>query len=268
MQIYHYLLLCLVCSLWACQPPTTTEADAPEASTEISFYTSDSIQIFGDLFTTTPEQPLLLLFHQGGSNARGEYGPIIPRLLENGYNVLATDQRSGGQYYGSYNRTLTQIKGHNYDDGYGYCDAYNNLEAALDFALAQDITGPKFLWGSSYSASLAIKLAHERSEDIAGVLAFSPASGGPMAACRPDSLLTVLKAPLLLLRPPGEMQRESVQQQLMIAESYGHQTFAARHGVHGSSMLVQERVGDEVEPTWKAVLGFLESNTVPIANGD
>jgi pimeloyl-ACP methyl ester carboxylesterase len=42
---------------------------------------------------------MFLLFHQGGASARGEYGPIIPRLLSAGYHVLAVDQRSGGDRF-------------------------------------------------------------------------------------------------------------------------------------------------------------------------
>jgi hypothetical protein len=31
-----------------------------------------------------------------------------------------------------------------------------------------------------------------------------------------------------------------------------------KNGVHGSSMLVEERVGSEVEDTWTVVLSFLK----------
>ncbi len=158
-------------------------------SKEISFYTPDSIKIFGDLYQLNKQEAIILLFHQGGSNARGEYISIIPRLLEKGFNVLAIDQRKGGQIYGNYNRTIANIPTISLDDAYTYCDAYNNRESTLEFAKAAGFSGKTILWGSSYSASLAIKLANERQTDIQGVLAFSPASGNPMLDCKPGNIL-------------------------------------------------------------------------------
>jgi len=224
---------------------------------EISFFTSDSIQIFGDLYELDKKGKTILLFHQGGSNARGEYAPIIPILLEQGYNVLAIDQRSGGQYYGSYNRTLANIPTNVYGDGYGYCDAYNNLEGALDFIIDLGFSGNKIVWGSSYSASLVIQLANNRQNDIDGVLAFSPASGGSMKDCLPDPYFETLEKPLLLLRPPNEMESENSKLQFDLAKKFNHQTYVPGSGVHGSSMLVEDRVGSDVQDTWNVVLTFL-----------
>lgn len=226
--------------------------------TQIYFVTADSIKICGDLYKIDKAGPIILLFHQGGSNSRGEYGPIIPKLIEKGYNVLAIDQRMGGQYYGYYNRTLTEISDHSFSNPYSYCDAYNNLEGALNFAISSNFTGKKILWGSSYSASLAVKLANENSDIVHGVLAFSPASGGPMKDCQPEPYFENLDVPLLVLRPPNEMKNESAQDQFLLAKENGHQTFVPHAGVHGSSMLVEERVGSDVSETWNVVLSFLE----------
>lgn len=224
---------------------------------EISFFTPDSIEVFGDLFEIDKSAPVILLFHQGGSNARGEYGPIIPKLLELGYNILATDQRKGGQYYGHYNRTLARIQDHTYGESYTYCDAYNNLESALEFISNQGFNGPKILWGSSYSAALVIQMGSERPKEIAGVLAFSPASGDPMKGCNPFRYLETISVPLLIVSPPSEMEREGTIRQFELAKQFGHQTFTPEHGVHGSSMLVASRVGNPVEDTWETVIAFL-----------
>ena len=224
---------------------------------EVAFYTPDSINIFGDLYELDKKGKTILLFHQGGSNARGEYAAIIPTLLEKGYNILAIDQRVGGQYYGSYNRTLANIPTNGFGDGYSYCDAYNNLEGALDFIIGAGFSGDKIVWGSSYSAALGIQLANNRSADIHGVLAFSPSTGGSVEDCHPDQYLESLKVPLLILRPPSEMEREGSKIQFGLAQSFNHQTYVAENGVHGSSMLVAERVGNEIEQTWAVVLAFL-----------
>ena len=226
--------------------------------TEISFQTDDGIQIIGDLVTSDKDKPIVLLFHQGGSNARAEYRTILPKLVAQRYNVLAIDQRVGGQIYGSYNRTLAQVHNYSFGDPYGYCDAYNNLEAALDYVSDQGFTGPKILWGSSYSASLAIQLAHNKPSEVDGVLAFSPASSKAMEGCIPTAYLETLKVPLLLLRPPNEMKSENVKAQFELAKSFNHQVYAPEYGVHGSSMLVAARVDGDVKKTWQVVWTFLE----------
>ena len=226
---------------------------------EISFFTPDSIQIYGDLYEVDKQLPIILLFHQGGSNARAEYSPIIPGLLEKGFNILATDQRMGGQYYGSYNRTLVNVSDHLYSNPYGFCDAFNNLESALDYVIKEGFNDKIILWGSSYSATLAIQLAHKNQDIVSGVLAFSPAGGTPMKDCPADPYFDDLDVPLLVLRPPNEMESESVQQQFQRAKEKGHQVYAAIHGVHGSSMLVEERVGADVSQTWDVVFEFLEN---------
>lgn len=262
MNLNTRILSSLICIfIVSCQPPSTeresTEKTTTPATedTQISFYTSDSVQIYGDFFQKSQEAPTILLFHQGGSNARAEYGPIIPRLLEEGLNILAIDQRSGGQTYGSYNRTIAQLP----LNDYGYCDAYADLEGALNYLKQQRFNGKKIAWGSSYSGSLVIQLASKHPDEIDAVLAFSPASGGPMQDCRPDEYFESLEVPLLLLRPLGETQIESVQQQLEMAQQAGHQTYVADPGAHGSSMLVQERAEGSVDAHWQVVRSFLRT---------
>ncbi|MEM7086206.1 MAG: hypothetical protein AAF489_08500 [Bacteroidota bacterium] len=256
--------ICLIAIVSACQKKDKTVDTITEdpikvdSAKEISFMTSDSIKIIGDLYELDKADPIILLFHQGGSNARAEYGTIIPKLVDKGFNVLATDQRMGGQIFGNYNRTLTHISDHNFGNPYGFCDAYNNLESALDFVISSGFTGKKIIWGSSYSATLAIQLANKNQGKIDGVLAFSPATGRAMKDCLSSPYFETLKVPLLVLRPPNEMEDENVQAQFELAKANGHQTYAAKYGVHGSSMLVKERVKNDVSENWKVVHTFLE----------
>ena len=87
----------LLALLVACQSPEKVKdsaTDKKEMPQEISFYTPDSIKIFGDLYELDKKGTTILLFHQGRSNARGEYVKIIPRLLAEGFNILAIDQRT------------------------------------------------------------------------------------------------------------------------------------------------------------------------------
>jgi hypothetical protein len=49
------------------------------------------------------------------------------------------------------------------------------------------------------------------------------------------------------------MERESSVWQFNIAKKYNHQTYIAEYGEHGSSMLVEERVKNNVTANWEVV---------------
>jgi len=85
-----YAVLILMLSLDAF--PSTPDAE------EIQFLTSDGVNVFGYLYRGDAEKgaPLILLFHQAGGDARGEYGTLIGPLLDSGYQAFAIDQRVGG----------------------------------------------------------------------------------------------------------------------------------------------------------------------------
>lgn len=231
---------------------------AAAESEEVSFKAADGIRLYGDVYASPrgDREPVILLFHQAGSDARGEYTDIASRLQENGYNVLAIDQRSGGERFGGKNRTVAGLE----DKEIGYCEAYPDLVAALAFAREHGFYGRLAVWGSSYSAGLVFKLAAENGQQIHAVLGFSPASGGPMADCSPADYLTEVNVPVLALRPKREMEIDSVRKQKADFEMHGMQTYVADPGVHGSSMLNPVRVEASTEKTWAVVLEFLDVN--------
>jgi len=218
---------------------------------EIQLTAADGMIIYG-IENKQESEVTILLFHQAGSNAKAEYGGhIIPKLIEEGYSVIAIDQRKGGSRLGGTNRTAEQIEG-----SISYCDAYPDLVATLEYAGNK---GQKIvIWGSSYSAALVYKLAAEHGENISGVLSFSPAAGTPMGSCTPDQYLKDLKSPSLAFRPGKEASIETVKSQIEYFKSMGVETYVSPLGVHGSSMLNPEKSGG-VEETWIAVLDFLRS---------
>lgn len=55
-----------------------------------------------------------------------------------------------------------------------YLDALQDMESAVKYVKSQYESSKIILWGSSYSASLVIKLAGDNPTLINGVLAFSP----------------------------------------------------------------------------------------------
>ncbi len=234
-----------------------TQKSDPQKDYGFELVTPDSVTIYGDTYISDPGAATVVLFHQGGSNSRAEYGPIIPTLRDQGYNVVTVDQRRGGQTYGSYNRTVEKLE----INPYSYCDAYPDLESTLDYVISSNmISGDIIVWGSSYSGTLVIQLAAKNQDRLSGVLAFSPASGGPMADCKPDEYFEDLEIPLLLLRPGSEMEFESVQAQFALAEEAGHEGYVSENGVHGASMLVESRVEGSVEAHWTKVLEFISDS--------
>ncbi len=220
---------------------------------EIHFKAADGVTVYADLYLakTGKSAPLVILFHQARSNARGEYGPIIPRLTDLGLSVLAVDQRSGGSYFGANNRTVDAL-GHSTK----YCAAYPDMEAALAYAIQDGFVGPRFAWGSSYSAALVLKLGGDHKDELSAVLSFSPGSGRAMGACNANRYLDSVAVPVLALSPRSEMAGR--QAQFARLKERGYQTFVAEDGVHGSSMLVKNRTNADTSATWDTVVGFLE----------
>jgi pimeloyl-ACP methyl ester carboxylesterase len=257
------LSVLLACAAVACgqkaadAPKNTGPTRVDRGGQEVSFSAADGVTVYADAHWLKDDHrgPLILLFHQAGASARGEYGPIIPRLLERGFSVLAVDQRSGGDRFGGINRTVQNLPEQR---KYSYCEAYPDLEAALAWARKQDEQGPIIAWGSSYSAGLVFRLAAEHPEELSGVLAFSPAAGPAMGDCSPEHFASRVKNPVLVLRPFTEMERAASVEQLDDFKVLGFDTYVAAHGVHGSSMLVSSRVDGSVEENWNVVEGFLE----------
>jgi alpha-beta hydrolase superfamily lysophospholipase len=236
-----------------------SKVNSAPIKSEVHFKSKDNVQLYGDLYQVTEGKsaPIIMLFHQGGGDARGEYANLIPDILQHGYNVMAVDLRSGGNRFGSENRTVNKLDGVKYS----YCDAYPDLEATLDYVLQAGFSGKKIAWGSSFSAALVFQLASKRSSDLSAILAFSPASGGPMAPCKPDLFVNALKTPVLVLRPATEMQRETSIKQFEFFKSLGIQTYIALNGVHGSSMLDNSRVEGSVTAHWEKVFTFIKNNS-------
>lgn len=226
---------------------------------EIQFETSDAVTVYGEVYRmdeTPMSAPVILLFHQGGGDTRGEYLPLVVRLIEQGYNLLAIDQRRGGDRFEGVNRTLAGVG----DAEYSYCDVYPDLEGALRFSNEFGFTGKTAVWGSSYSAALVFKLGTEHPDEIDAVLAFSAASGEPMDGCRPEPYSEQITQPVLALRPIREMEVPYVPGQMKLFKEHGHQTYISDPGVHGSSMLNESRVGSSTGATWTVVLDFLDAN--------
>lgn len=213
--------------------------------TPIEVLTEDGVTVFGEPYLADfPETaPLILLLHQGGSSDRGEYAPLAAWLNYAGFRAIAWGQRSGGDVHGVPNRTVAALP-----EGAdtGYCAALSDLQAALDHVTSRGMADKVILWGSSYSGALVFRLAVNNPRTVGGVLAFSPSSGGPLAECRARDVVEELSVPALVMRLASEMERDSSREQRQILEAAGVSFEVVEHGVHGSSMLLDERTGHDM----------------------
>ncbi len=230
----------------------------PAAAEPVMTITSDDVVLFGDTYYGDLDEstPLVLLFHQGGSNARGEYSEIAVWLNDNGFRAIAWDLRSGGDMFESTNRTVGGLKP---DVSTEYCDGYPDVEAALDYVHDNYLAETVIVWGSSYSGALVFQLANTRPDYVSAVIAFSPASGGPMIDCRAALWLGGVHVPIAVYTPEREMELPHVVAQADQLTLRGARVFTVDNGVHGSSMLVDDRTGHDMDCARREVLSWLNA---------
>ena len=139
----------------------------------VNFESFDGLELTADLYLVSEDAstPFIVLFHQANAS-RGEYLEIAPRLNELGFNALALDQRSGSIAGGLDNETAARAR--EADLGSGFLDAAQDIEAALEYVNDTYSSNTVLALGSSYSASLVLKLAAEKPELMDAVIAFSP----------------------------------------------------------------------------------------------
>lgn len=139
------------------------------AQEKVILFAGDSLKITADLYIKNYQDPFIILFHQAESS-RGEYIEIAPRLMKLGYNCLAVDLRSGGK--SNYISNETAARARELSRPAHFIDARQDMLAAIDYVCRYN-KKPVILFGSSYSASLALLLASEL-PNIKAVIAFSP----------------------------------------------------------------------------------------------
>lgn len=135
----------------------------------VTFKAKDGLEITADLYTSSTQNPYIILLHQAGYS-RGEYREIAPKLVNLGYNCLAIDQRSGNEV--NYVKNETAIRAKEKKLPTNYLDALSDINAAIEF-VKEKTNKPIVLWGSSYSASLGLIVASEDLK-IGALVVFSP----------------------------------------------------------------------------------------------
>ncbi len=142
---------------------------AAGAQTILNFRADDGLEVVADKYFVSDTLPWILMFHQAGSS-RGEFREIAPKLCRLGYNGLAVDLRHGKEINFVSNETAVTAQADNYPRT--MADAMTDMEAAVGWVTGRS-DKPAVLFGSSFSASLALILATDNPA-AGAVIAFSP----------------------------------------------------------------------------------------------
>ena len=218
----------------------------------LSFPSEDGLEISARLYENNAEAQPVLLCHQARFNKQ-EYADIAPRLREMGYNALAIDQRSGGDFAGEANETFNRAKQKGLSTD--YVDAQQDIESALNF-LFNKYKKPVILWGSSYSSALVFYVAQKYPEKVKAVISFSP---GNYFGDKRENLKTVFQnmtQPFWVTSSLKESKRLSG---LVGNPSNEHQMqfIPKENGHHGSRALWINQIHNE--EYWASLNSFLKA---------
>jgi pimeloyl-ACP methyl ester carboxylesterase len=223
----------------------------------ITFPSTDNLLLTADSYTphTSNTTPVIVLFHQAGSS-RGEYDDIAPKLNTLGFNCLAVDLRSGEFSRGKDNETA--IRASKAGLAGRYVDALPDVIAALQFARTRYPDSKVIAWGSSYSASLALKVAGDHPELADAVIAFSPGEYfshlGQSKTWIRDAARNI-RAPVFITSSKDEAESwQAIYEVIPSAEKVSF--LPATPGRHGARALWGKY--DDSTAYWTAVTEFLD----------
>ena len=245
----HLLYTFGIAIMAACSLKGQTENTQVE---KIEFPAEDGLLISANTYFIDSDKPMIVLCHQAGYN-KTEYSEIAPKLNALGFSVMAIDQRSGGKLKGNKNETHDRAK----EQGKGrkYVDAEQDILAAINYAHKK--SGKAIiLWGSSYSAGLAMHIA-PANDKVEGIMVFSP--GDYYGKAKPpiaDGLRNFEK-PMFVTSSKLEAGRtKKLLENMSLSEK---QVFFKPKGIgkHGSSALWSS--SKDHKEYWVAVTSFLKN---------
>lgn len=222
-----------------------------EAQQTVTFPSSDGLTITADLYLQDKSLPFIILFHQANFS-RGEYKETAPRLMKLGYNCLAVDLRSGKESNYIQNETAARAREKNLP--VGYLDAEKDMVSAIDYV--KKLSKEKvIIFGSSYSASLALKIARN-DNDVAAVIAYSPGEYfQPKVTLNP--ILAKMDKPIFIASTSTEHPFIKEMMSGVSDRFITWYTPSKGSGVHGSKALWQASPGSE--ECWMSLLMFIKN---------
>ncbi len=236
------------------QQPQMTEITKKYKPIPIKFNSIDGLLISGSLYEIDKDKPIILLCHQAGYN-KMEYADIAPKLNELGYNCLAIDQRSGGDFAGKPNETFERAK----EKGFAteYIDAEQDIESAVNF-LQNKYNKKVIVWGSSYSSSLVLFNSLQNKNVIASI-SFSPGDYFENNKPSLSSIFSKIENPFFITSSKQEAATLSTLINGIKLKENQIQFIPKSEGFHGSKALWVGQNG--AEEYWTAITEFLTSIT-------
>ncbi|MFI5171717.1 MAG: alpha/beta hydrolase [Chitinophagales bacterium] len=135
----------------------------------VMFPSLDAIPVRAVIYSIDSTSPVIVLCHQARMN-NYEYAEIAPKLNKMGFNCMAVDLRSGGAMDNHQNVTYEYAVSKNLP--VEFLNAEPDMIAAVNYASTR-WHQPVILWGSSFSAGLALKTT-AKNENVRAAVAFSP----------------------------------------------------------------------------------------------
>ena len=228
---------------------TETPQLTPQPVQKITFPSKDELIVTADLYMIKDTLPYMILCHQAGYS-RAEYAETAGKFCHLGYNCIAVDARSGNEVNGVKNETAILAAQKNKPTS--YIDSENDIIATIEYAYMK--SGKKVvLVGSSYSASLALKIAVENKK-ICAVMAFSPGEYFGKNLKLKDEIKT-LSVPVFVTSSKEEAQDVTT---LMsdVKSKIKNQFIPTSKGKHGSSCLWKDNPG--YNEYWFAIMMFVK----------
>jgi predicted alpha/beta superfamily hydrolase len=219
------------------------------AQKSINFKSSDGLTVFAKLYETADKNSkIMLLCHQARSG-KTEYKETAAVFNKLGYTCLAIDQRSGDTT--GFNETVIEARKTGMPTS--YLDAEADILAAIQFLYStykKKIT----IVGSSYSASLIIKIASDNSEKIEKLVAFSPGEYFEDKNFLKNALVN-LKIPVFITGGEGE-EKELIQILSAIENKNIIFLKPLKGGKHGAKTLLPENKTSSLY--WAELTKFLK----------
>ena len=255
MKLLFYTLVGLIMTT-ACQEQSAKENNdsftdsgfEPGTKTRINFKSLDGLNVSADYYAAENSDKVIILCHQAGFS-RGSYQAIAPRLVDAGFDCLAVDLRSGNMAKGVINETY--IEAVKQELGTGYQDAAVDIKAAINYV--KENSGKKVvLWGSSYSATLALVEGRDN-PSVVKVVAISPGVYFSSEATLKKALEGYSK-PVFVTCSRSE---EAVAKQLALAikEPYLYFELPDIEGDHGSKMFWVQN--EQINALFDKILSFI-----------
>lgn len=219
-----------------------------KAQLKVLFPSKDDLMVTADWYPISSKLPVILLCHQNGAS-RGEYSETALRLNKFGFNCLAIDQRVGKEVNGVKNETASDAVEKKLNPKYE--DAEQDILAAIDYLQTQ-YKQKIILIGSSYSASLALKIAASNPR-ISAVAVFSPGEYFTDTNFIKNSIKTLDKP---VFATSSRAEADKVTELLQDVNSrIKIQYIPKKEGDHGSKVLWSS--APENQEYWIALMSFL-----------